>query len=201
MTKKLPKAAQTSMASLNVSSAGRQEQSRKQRQELYEGRTSNSSAPCPSCVRPEDYTKPFMSFLTENPTVFHTVDYFAKSVESHGFSKLSEREVWNNKLEKGRKYYVERNGSSMVAFVIGKEYQPGNGAAIVAGHIDALTARLKPITKLPNQAGYVQLGVAPYAGGFNSTWWDRDLGIGGRVLVKDKSSGKIRTKLVKLDWP
>jgi aminopeptidase I len=34
----------------------------------------------------------------------------------------------------------------------------------------------------------------------NSTWWDRDLGIGGRVLVKD-SSGKIITKLVKLDWP
>lgn len=34
----------------------------------------------------------------------------------------------------------------------------------------------------------------------NDTWWDRDLGIGGRVLVK-QPNGKIVTKLVKLDYP
>lgn len=47
----------------------------------------------------------------------------------------------------------------------------------------------------------MQLGVAPYAGGLGDTWWDRDLGIGGRVLVKDGKTGKIETKLVKLGWP
>lgn len=72
--------------------------------------------------------------------------------------------------------------------------------AMIAGHIDAVTARLKPISKKPNTAGYLQLGVAPYAGGLAPTWWDRDLGVGGRVFVKD-SSGKISSKLVKLDWP
>ena len=96
-------------------------------------------------------------------------------------------------------YYVERNGTSLIAFAIGSGYTAGNGAAIVAGHIDALTAKLKPIPKLRNKAGYVQLGVAPYAGALSDTWWDRDLGIGGRVLVRE--SGKIVTKLVKLDWP
>lgn len=105
--------------------------------------------PCSSSISPEDYTKPFMSFLTENPTVFHTVDYFAKSLESHGFSRLSERDVWNHKLKKGGKYYVERNGSSMVAFVVGKEYEVGNGAGIIAGHIDALTARRMYLVRLP----------------------------------------------------
>merc|ERR1711881_193188 len=83
---------------------------------------------------------------------------------------------------------------------VGDEYEAGNGAAMLAGHVDALTAKLKPIPKLRTKAGYVQLGVAPYAGALNSTWWDRDLGIGGRVLVKE-SSGKVVTKLVKLDWP
>lgn len=72
---------------------------------------------------------------------------------------------------------------------------------MVAGHVDALTARLKPISNKKTSAGYVQLGVAPYAGALNSTWWDRDLGIGGRVLVKDEKTGKITTKLVKLGWP
>lgn len=144
-----------------------------------------------------EYTKPFCEFLTDNPTVFHTVVALSKELESAGYTKLSERDFW--KLKKGGKYYVERNGSSMIAFAVGDEYEPGNGAAMIAGHIDALTAKLKPIPTLRNKAGFVQLGVAPYAGALNSTWWDRDLALGGRVLVKE--GGKIVSKLVKLDWP
>ena len=88
----------------------------------------------------------------------------------------------------------------MVAFTVGAGYKSGNGIAMIAGHVDALTARLKPVSNKPTKAGYLQLGVAPYAGGLNTTWWDRDLSVGGRVLVKD-SKGKIATKLVKLGWP
>jgi aspartyl aminopeptidase len=72
---------------------------------------------------------------------------------------------------------------------------------MVAGHIDALTARLKPTSTKPNSNGYVQLGVAQYAGALNETWWDRDLSVGGRVIVKDGETGKTSVKLVKLDWP
>lgn len=72
---------------------------------------------------------------------------------------------------------------------------------MVGGHIDALTARLKPVSSKPNKAGYVQLGVAPYAGALNETWWDRDLAIGGRVIVRDPETGKTSSRLVKLDWP
>jgi len=89
----------------------------------------------------------------------------------------------------------------LIAFTAGAGYKSGNGVAMIAGHVDALTARLKPVSNKKTSAGYVQLGVAPYAGALNSTWWDRDLGIGGRVLVKDPKSGKITTKLVKLGWP
>lgn len=135
--------------------------------------------------------------MTANPTVFHAVDAVAKDLEKDGYKKLSERDSWE--LKAGGKYYVDRNGTSLIAFAIGEGYSAGNGAAIVAGHIDALTAKLKPISKLRTKAGYVQLGVAPYAGALADTWWDRDLGIGGRVLVKE--NGKIVTKLVKLDWP
>ncbi|KAF2826678.1 hypothetical protein CC86DRAFT_19619 [Ophiobolus disseminans] len=156
---------------------------------------------CPVPARskkgPEQYTKPFTDFMTANPTVFHAVDAVAQDLEKDGYKKLSERDTWE--LKAGGKYYVIRNGTSLIAFAIGSGYAVGNGAAIVAGHIDALTAKLKPIPKLRTKAGYVQLGVAPYAGGLGNTWWDRDLGIGGRVLLKE--NGKIVTKLVKLDWP
>ena len=145
----------------------------------------------------EKYTKPFCDFLTNNPTVFHCVDAVKTQLKDAGWKELSERDAW--KIEPSGKYFVERNGSALIAFSVGAQYKPGNGAAILAGHVDALTAKLKPISQVPNKAGYIQLGVAPYAGAPNNTWWDRDLGIGGRVLVKENN--KIASKLVKLDWP
>lgn len=96
---------------------------------------------------------------------------------------------------------MTRNGSTLIAFTVGKSYKAGSGVAMVAGHIDALTARLKPVSAKPSKAGYVQLGVAPYAGGLNQTWWDRDLSIGGRVIVRDEDTGKTGARLVKIDWP
>ncbi|KAI2474662.1 Aspartyl aminopeptidase [Pyrenophora tritici-repentis] len=123
---------------------------------------------------PARYTKPFTDYMTNNPTIFHAVDAVAQDLAKDGYKKLSERDAWD--LKAGGKYYVERNGTSLIAFAIGDNYRSGNGAAIVAGHIDALTAKLKPIPKLRTKAGYVQL-----------------------VLVKE--NGKIVTKLVRLDWP
>ena len=147
------------------------------------------------------FTKPFLSFISNNPTVFHAVAHVCERLESHGFIKLSERKSWTSQLSRGGKYFFERNGSSLIAFQVGDKYESGNGASVIASHIDALTTRLKPIPTLTTKAGYVQLGVAPYAGALNNTWWDRDLGVGGRVLVKDNQTGKIETKLVKLGWP
>ena len=164
---------------------------------------SPSPSPSPPAVTkasfsPEKYTKPYLDFMTNNPTVFHAVDAFTSKLAAAGYEYLSERTLW--KIKPGGKYYTRRNGSAFIAFSVGKDYKPGNGIGIVAGHIDALTARVKPVSALSTKAGYVQLGVAPYAGALNSTWWDRDLGIGGKVLVKG-TDGKIVEKLVKLDWP
>ncbi|KAF7558671.1 hypothetical protein G7046_g5474 [Stylonectria norvegica] len=161
--------------------------------------------PCRLCqvaqLKPEGFTKPFCDFLQDNPTIFHTVDYFTSKLSSLYFKELSSRDSWADKLEPGGKYYVTRNGSSLIAFTVGKAYKPGNGVAMIGGHIDALTAKLKPVSNKPTKAGYLQLGVAPYAGALNATWWDRDLSIGGRVIVRDPRTGKTHTRLVKLDWP
>lgn len=158
-------------------------------------------APAAASFRPEDYSKPYCEFMTSNPTIFHAVKSFSRQLEQHGYKQLSERAVWTSELKRGGKFYCTRNGSSLIAFNIGKEYESGNGMAIVAGHVDALTAKLKPVSKVPNKAGFQQLAVAPYAGGLGPTWWDRDLGIGGRVVVRDPQTGKVESKLVKLDWP
>ncbi|KAL1893069.1 vacuolar aminopeptidase 1 [Ceratocystis pirilliformis] len=150
---------------------------------------------------PEAYTEPFCSFLTENPTIFHAVEYFKEKLGEAGFIELPMRDNWEGKVHPGGKYWTTRNGSALIAFAVGESYKPGNGVGMIAGHIDALTAKLKPVSSKPNRAGYIELGVAPYAGALNQTWWDRDLSIGGRVIVRDPSTGKTGIKLVKLGWP
>jgi aminopeptidase I len=146
----------------------------------------------------ELYSRPFCEFLSRNPTVFHAVAALRRDLKKAGFTELSERESWD--IKRSGSYFVERNGSALIAFTVGAKYELGNGAAVLGGHVDALTAKLKPVSKVPNKAGYLQLGVAPYAGGMNSTWWDRDLGIAGRVHLK-KNNGKIVTELVNIDRP
>lgn len=168
---------------------------------FWDKKPESSSPSTLSVADVEAYADSYIKFSSENPTTFHVVAYFANQLESQGFVKLSERQNWLDQLDGGGKYFVERNGTNLIAFVVGQNYDPGNGAAIIATHVDALAARLKPVSKVPNKAGYVQLGVAPYAGGLGDTWWDRDLGIGGRVLVQNEKTGRIDSKLVKLEHP
>lgn len=53
----------------------------------------NKDDPCILCqiseIKPEAYTKPFTDFLQENPTVFHTVDYFERKLGKLGYKKVS----------------------------------------------------------------------------------------------------------------
>lgn len=141
----------------------------------------------------------FCDFLNAAPTVFHTVSFYSEKLEAAGYKHISERDDWSSVLEPGGKYYFTRNYSSLVAFTIGRNYVAGNGIALIGSHIDALTMRVKPVSTR-SAVGYLQLGVAPYAGGGNMTWWDRDLGLAGRVMVSD-ASGDITQRLVRMPYP
>ncbi|KAI5950377.1 hypothetical protein KGF57_004340 [Candida theae] len=135
----------------------------------------------------------YIEFTFNNPTIYHVVDYFKQQLKDAGFTYLPEPESWSE-IEPG-KYFTIRNGSSLAAFVIGEDWEPSKGFGAIGSHIDSLTTVLKPVSKKDKVDGYELLGVAPYAGTLGSLWWDRDLGIGGRLLVKD-SKGKISQKLV-----
>jgi Aminopeptidase I zinc metalloprotease (M18) len=101
--------------------------------------TINRPSSRPSKFDPSIYTDPFCKFLTENPTVFHFVDAIGKELASKGFKELSERDTW--KLERGAKYYVKRNGSALIGFVVGENYEPGNGVAMSACHVDSIATK------------------------------------------------------------
>ncbi|CAA0816545.1 Zn-dependent exopeptidases superfamily protein [Striga hermonthica] len=141
-----------------------------------------------------------VEFLNASPTAFHAVDEAKKRLRSAGYEQVSERDDW--KLEAGKKYFFTRNHSTIVAFAIGRKYTAGNGVYIIGAHTDSPCLKLKPITKV-TKGGYLEVGVQPYGGGLWHTWFDRDLAIAGRVIVREKKDEleSFSHQLVRIEEP
>ncbi|CAG8975807.1 hypothetical protein HYALB_00008248 [Hymenoscyphus albidus] len=141
----------------------------------------------------------FIDFLNDSPTPYHAVESAITRLSAAGFQEIKERDAWASTLVPGGKYYLTRNGSSIVAFGIGKKWKAGNPIAMIGAHTDSCTLRLKPMSR-KSGAGFMQVGVETYGGGIWHTWFDRDLSIAGRAMVKD-GKGNIVSKLIKVDRP
>ncbi|KAF7549861.1 hypothetical protein G7046_g8204 [Stylonectria norvegica] len=140
----------------------------------------------------------FIDFVNASPTPFHTTKSAAARFEDAGFQLIRERDSWASTLRPGGKYYLTRNGSTILAFTIGKKWRAGNPVAIVGAHTDSPCLRLKPVSK-KTSVGFLQVGVETYGGGIWTSWFDRDLSIAGRVLVKEGKN--FVQKLIKVEKP
>ena len=138
------------------------------------------------------YTSDFVEFLCESPGVFHAVDAIARRLEKAGFSGLDERDPsWD--LIPGGRYYVTRNGSACIAFRL-PEGRPSE-LRIMASHSDSPCFKIKPDPEIES-AGLVRLNIEPYGGMLKNTWYDRPLGVAGRVLICEDESKGIEQRLV-----
>ena len=97
----------------------------------------------------------------------------SERLERAGFQELQEKEPWD--LEPGGRYYFSRNMSALVAFAVGRRYQPGDGFVIMGAHTDSPCPKLKPEPAV-TKGGFLQVGCQPYGGGIWHTWFDRDRG-------------------------
>ena len=55
--------------------------------------------------------------------------------------------------------------------------------------------KLKPVSK-GKKSGFVMLNIEPYGGGLWHTWFDRDLSLAGRVLLR-AADGSLQHRLVR----
>ncbi|KAB5532126.1 hypothetical protein DKX38_018796 [Salix brachista] len=141
-----------------------------------------------------------INFLNDSPTAFHAVEEAKKRLRNAGYEQVSERQDWN--LEAGKRYFFTRNHSTIVAFAIGNKFEAGNGFYIVGAHTDSPCLKLKPVSKV-TKGGYLKVGVQTYGSGLWHTWFDRDLTVAGRVIIKEEKDGSVSYshRLVRIEEP
>ena len=121
------------------------------------------------------YAQEFVDYVNASPTPYHAVKNASDILISQGFEELLEGSSWSD-LTLGKKYFVTRNSSSLIAFTIGKKYEKGNGIAIVGAHTDSPCLRIKPISNKTSE-GFIQVGVEQYGGLIGHSWIARELSI------------------------
>ena len=130
----------------------------------------------------EQFNQALCEFLDRAPTPFHAVQEMERQLQAAGFTRVLEEDAW--KLAEGSRHYVVRNGSSIVAFVIGSE-SPTRGVRMLGAHTDSPCLMVKPAPEKRDK-GYLQLGVEVYGGALLNPWFDRDLSMAGRDSSRPK---------------
>ncbi len=133
-------------------------------------------------------------FIKRSPTSFHAVENACGILKENGFTELSESEVWN--LSSGGKYFVTRNSSSLISFVLPSSTVGEKSFMICASHSDSPSFKVKENPER-KEAGCVKLNVEKYGGMLIAPWFDRPLSVAGRIAYSD--GGKIKEKLVCID--
>jgi aspartyl aminopeptidase len=131
-------------------------------------------------------------FIDASPSPFHVCDTVASRLRSAGYTELAEADEW----PPGGKFFIVRAGS-LVAWNSGND-AGGRPFRVIGGHTDSPNLRVK---QHPDRevVGWHVVALEAYGGAWLNSWLDRDLGISGRLAVRDGAA--IRHLLVRIDDP
>lgn len=133
-------------------------------------------------------------FIDAFPSPFHVCATVAGRLLGAGYRELREADRWPDKP--GR-YFTVRAGS-LVAWNAEQSGHTQVPFRIVGAHTDSPNLRVK---QHPDRlvAGWHVVALQPYGGVWLHSWLDRDLGISGRLSVRDGTG--VSHRLVRIDDP
>ncbi|MDF3290870.1 M18 family aminopeptidase [Streptomyces silvisoli] len=137
------------------------------------------------------HTDDLIAFIAASPSPYHAVASAAERLEKAGFRRVEETEAWDG--SSGGKYVLR--GGAIVAWYVPEGAGPQTPFRIVGAHTDSPNLRVKP---RPDSGayGWRQVAVEIYGGPLLNSWLDRDLGLAGRLALRDGT-----TRLVNVDRP
>lgn len=133
-----------------------------------------------------DVAQGLCTYLDASPSPFHAVDAAARLLVEQGFTEVAETDATPG--APGR--YLVRRGGSLIAWStahLDEGYAAHTPYRVVGAHTDSPNLRIKPHPDWA-RAGWQMLGVEVYGGALTTSWLDRDLGLSGRVAVRDNGS-------------
>ena len=119
--------------------------------------------------------------LKKGVSPFHCVEAAMETLEESGFEELEYARPWN--LKKGKAYMMNHHGTTLYAFTVGENFRADAMLRMAAAHTDYPYLRIKPNADFVTER-YAQVNVEVYGGPILNTWFDRPLGIAGRVIVR-----------------
>ena len=117
-------------------------------------------------------------FIDSSPTPLHAVQKSVEILKQHGFTNQID---FSTPLSPLGYYFAD---GALVAWKLGVNNAPFR---IIGAHTDSPNLRIQPNPNI-RRSGWSQLGIEIYGGVLLNSWLDRDLGIAGQVIDKDKQS-------------
>ncbi|OBJ49817.1 M18 family aminopeptidase [Mycobacterium sp. 1423905.2] len=132
-------------------------------------------------------------FIDASPSPFHVCATVAARLLDAGYTELAEADRWPDRP--GR-YFTVRSGS-----IVAWNSENASSATpfrIIGAHTDSPNLRVK---QHPDRVvgGWRVAALEPYGGAWLNSWLDRDLGISGRLSVRDGAG--VSDRLVRIDDP
>jgi aspartyl aminopeptidase len=130
-------------------------------------------------------------FIEASPSPYHVCATVAQRLTAAGYTEVAEGDRWR---ADGR-FFTVRAGSIVAWNSVGPRGRPFR---IVGGHTDSPNLRVK---QHPDRfvSGWQVVALQPYGGAWLNSWLDRDLGISGRLSVRE--AGAATQRLIRIDGP
>ena len=136
--------------------------------------------------------------LNAGVSPFHCVAHSLEVLKAEGFEEIRYNEPWS--LVPGGKYVMNHHGTTLYAFTVGEKFRAKDMLRMAAAHTDYPCMRIKPHADFVTNR-YAQINVEVYGGPILNTWFDRPLGVAGRVVVRSEDVFAPRTILYRSDKP
>ena len=109
-------------------------------------------------IKQQNYNQGLLDFIGASPTPFHAVDSMRDTLLEAGFVELSDSQKWQ--LQPAGRYFVTRNASSIIAFIMGQQPASKFGIRMVGAHTDSPCLKVKPQPEIKKN-NYFQILLLP----------------------------------------